>query len=447
MTAASPTAPAFIHELTVADLPAGVLHMARRCLVDTIAVWAAGSATGASRIVRDHAARRYPGDRVLPFDGRPVNPVGFAFAGAASIDALDAHDGHQLCKGHASVALVPALLGGLDEAACGLDALLCHLVVGEEIAIRAGLSLHATAPDYHSSGAWNAVGCAAIASRLRGLTMEQTRQALGIAEYYGPRAPMMRCIDHPGMVKDSSSWGALSGVSAADLAEDGFTGAPALTVEGSEVAGYWSDLGDRWRILESNFKAFPVCRWAHPPVEAVLSVMRHETILPDEIGRITISTFHEATRLATRRPRDGDAAQYSLPLAVALAARFGTILPAHLLPDVYDSPDVWRIVDAVDLEESDDCNARFPAERHARATLTLCDGRQYSSEFMAARGNHDAPLPDRELLEKLEHYSEAVLDAQSRARIAAILTGESNAPSPAELLAMLRRGAAGQTGC
>ncbi|WP_052261862.1 MmgE/PrpD family protein [Leisingera sp. ANG-M1] len=422
-------APEFIHGLTPADLPAEVLRMARRCLADTLSVWAAGAATAPARIARNHAARRYPGRLPLPFDGRPVNPAGFAFAGAASIDALDAHDGHQSCKGHASVALVPALIAELGDRSCTLDAFLCHLIAGEEIALRAALSLHATAPDYHSSGAWNALGCAAIASRLRGLPPAQTREALGIAEYYGPRAPMMRCIDHPAMVKDSSSWGALTGISAADLAEDGFTGAPALTVEAAEVADIWSDLGRRWRILESNFKAYPVCRWAHPPVEAALSLLRAEDILPADITGITVTTFHEATRLSVRRPLDGDAAQYSLPLAVALALQHGTILPGHLLPEQYSTAETWRLADLVEFEESSDCNAAFPDERYASVSLTLRDGRRFTSEFKAARGNYDAPLSDQELAGKMELYTSGVLTSRQRGVLADLLLAPAK-PQP-----------------
>ena len=427
-----------IHLTRPSDLPDTVLHMARRCLVDTLAVWAAGSTSDASRIARNHAARRYPGSIAMPFDGRWVNPVGFAFAGAASVDALDGHDGHQLCKGHASVALVPALLAELGTGTRTMEDLLCHLVVGEEIAIRAGLSLHATAADYHSSGAWNALGCAAIASRLRGLTPDQTWQALGIAEYYGPRAPMMRCIEYPTMVKDSSSWGALTGISAADLAEDGFTGAPALTISSEEVAHIWSDLGTTWRILESNFKAYPVCRWAHPPVEALLSLLRREPVLPDDIAKITVTTFHEATRLTTRRPADSDTAQYSLPLAVALALRFGTIQPEHLTPSCYDRPEIWRLVDLVDFEEDDAFNAAFPDERYAYVTLETKDGRQVTSDTRAARGNFDAPLSDQELLDKLDHFVGGVLSADAIRTIASILSTPARSPTPSELLKCLR---------
>ena len=59
------------------------------------------------------------------------------------------------------------------------------------------------------------------------MNVTQLRHALGIAEFHAPRSQMMRCIDYPTMLKDGSGWGAMAGVSAAYLAADGFTGAPA----------------------------------------------------------------------------------------------------------------------------------------------------------------------------------------------------------------------------
>jgi 2-methylcitrate dehydratase PrpD len=206
----------FIHGLSFAQLPPDVVHQARRCLLDLVGVAISGRQTALSRIAHDFAVDHLGAGRKsarLLFDGRRVSAAGAAFAGATTIDSFDAHDGHALTKGHAGVAIMPALLavadaeGLLEDGALDGEALLTGLVLGYEIATRAGIALHASASDYHTSGAWNSLGCAAVAARLLGLDGERTRHALGIAEYYGPRSQMMRCIDHPTMVKDGSGWG------------------------------------------------------------------------------------------------------------------------------------------------------------------------------------------------------------------------------------------------
>lgn len=307
----------FVHELNHADLPAEVVTQARRCLQDLLAVAAAGSATRMAQITRDHAASYLRSDirtsRLL-FDGRYVSPVGAAFANAATIDAMDGHEGHRLAKGHPGAAVLPAALAFLDRdaSATGRD-LLTALVVGYEVATRAGIVLHATAGDYHSSGAWNALGAAAVGAHVLELSRGQTDHALGIAEYHAPRAPMLRCIEHPTMVKDSSAAGAHAGTSAVLLAADGFTGAPVFVLTADPAA--WADLGQRWTILEQYFKPYPVCRWAHPAVHGALNLVHHADLQPETIRQIDVTTFDPATRLGTRLPDTTEQAQYSLPFA------------------------------------------------------------------------------------------------------------------------------------
>jgi len=93
----------FIHGLRFAELPAVVTAQDRRCLLDLIRVAAGGTRTELSGIIRNHAAEQFAaagaGARMI-FDGRRVSPAGAALAGGMTIDALDAHDGHVLTKGH-----------------------------------------------------------------------------------------------------------------------------------------------------------------------------------------------------------------------------------------------------------------------------------------------------------------------------------------------------------
>src|SRR5690606_37721888 len=196
---------------------------------------------------RAAAATIYGGDQAtLLLDGRRASAPGAVWANCSTIDAMDMHDGYRRAKGHAGVNVFPAALAASEMAGWDGRQLMAALVMGYEIALRAGLALHATACDYHTSGAWGALGAAAVFARALGLTAQQTRHALGIAEYHGPRSPMMRVIDSPTMLKDGSGWGSMAGVLASQLAAQGFTGAPAMTVDADEVAAIWATLGSQW---------------------------------------------------------------------------------------------------------------------------------------------------------------------------------------------------------
>lgn len=388
-------------------LPAPVMHQARRCLLDLVGVAAAGSRTDLASLIAAHAASQFgagtsPATILFDDGARTASPAGAALAGGMTIDAIDAHDGHPLTKGHAGCGLFPALLAIAETEApdMALDAFLAHLGVGYEIAIRCGIALHATAPDYHTSGAWVAVGIAAAGALMTGADAETVRHAAGIAEYHGPRSQMMRCIDHPTMLKDGSGWGAMAGVSALMLARAGFTGAPALTIEAAAIDDIWSDLGDRWRIMEQYFKPWPVCRWAQPAVEAALGVRSAHAVTPDRIARIRVRTFHEATRLMTARPADTEQAQYALPFPVAAALVHGRLGVAQIVGAGLRDAAVHDLACRVELSESPAFNAHFPAERWAEVDLELADGRVLASGPMTARGDANTPLSDGEISSK-----------------------------------------------
>ncbi len=394
----------FIHQTRWDDLPDHVRHQARRCLLDTIGAGIGGRRTELSGIIHDYAAAAHGGiGAKLWLDGRTVSPPGAALANGMTIDSLDIHDGYLPVKGHAGAAIVPAALSIVSSDGGGPvsgQELLTTLVIGYEVALRAGVALHATACDYHTSGAWNALGCAAMVARSLGLDAGQTRHALGIAEYHGPRSQMMRCIDHPTMVKDGSGWGAMTGVSAAMLARAGFTGAPAITVEAPETAETWADLGTRWRIDEQFFKPYAVCRWAQPAIAGALALQRDHALPLGAISRIQVITFHQATRLASRRPATTEEAQYSLPFPVAAALAHGQLGLAQLSGAGLGDPDVLRLSDRIELVDDPALSARFPAERIARVRIETVAGEVLDSGETTAPWDAATPPTDEELIAK-----------------------------------------------
>jgi 2-methylcitrate dehydratase PrpD len=406
---------AFVHDLRWDDVPAMARDRTKDFLVDLLGAATGGVGTRLSSLIRDHAADQFAAGgtaaRML-LDGRCVSPAGAALAGGMTIDAYDAHDGHRLTKGHAGCGSLPTALA-MAEAARNLDGgeLLTALVLGYEIGTRAGIALHRTACDYHTSGAWIALACAAIGARYLRLSTGQTRHAMGIAEYHGPRSQMMRCIDHPTMLKDGSGWGAMAGVSAAYLARGGFTGAPAVTAEAADVSDLWGDLGQTWRVMEQYWKPYPVCRWAQPPVEAVLSLMREHRLRSPDVARIEIVTFHESLRLATRTPTTTEEAQYSTAFPAAVAAVRGHVAAADITETAFADPEIRRLAEGMTVTESAEYNAAFPARRLAHAVVVLQDGTRLQSPPTEARGDPEMMVSRSEMAAKYHACADPVLGA------------------------------------
>ena len=399
----------FATETQFEDLPPLVQHQAKRCFLDLTGVAAAGRKTALSKIIHEHAFDHFGAGKKaarLIFDARNVSPVGAALAGGMTIDSVDAHDGHPLNKGHAGCGVYPALLAMIDAEKLEISGqeFLTVLTIGYEISIRAGIVLHDTVSDYHTSGAWVAVGIAAMAARLLDMSYEQFREAIGIAEYHGPRSQMMRAIDAPTMVKDGSGWGAMAGVSAAYLAKAGFTGAPALTIEAETVQDHYDNLGQDWMIMGMYFKPYPVCRWGQPPVEAARQLKEQHGFGLEEIDRIEVQTFHEACRLAIGNPSNTEEAQYNLPFSVAAFLVFGKLGPKEVSEFGFQNPKVNALLSRIDMVEDQAFNDVFPAERWARVQIKLKDGRILTSEPSVGIGNAENPLSDDDLSSKFGLY-------------------------------------------
>ena len=145
--------------------------------------------------------------------------------------------------------MFPAALAVAERVGASGTQLLEALVVGYEIASRAGRCWHDHHHTYQSCGSWGSVACAAVGAKLMGLEKDQIKHALGIAEYHSPNAPMMRDIDHPTMVKHAVGWGAMNGIMAAELAFRGFTGIPSIL--GFEKYRDWvSSLGSEFIMTD-----------------------------------------------------------------------------------------------------------------------------------------------------------------------------------------------------
>jgi len=424
----------FSRQTRFEDLPDKIRALMKRSLLDTLGVGAVGSRTQIAQIVRTLAQQQFAAGEDSPcahilFNNAVVSPTGAAMAGAFSIDSIDAHDGNSAVKGHAGSAILPALVAvteglkgrGIDFS--GQD-FLTAMAIGYEIAYRAGLALHATVPDYHTSGAWTAVGIAVMCARILELDDTALLHAAGIAEYHGPRSQMMRCIDHPTMVRDGVGWGAPTGVSAAYLAALGFTGAPAITLCGEDAAPYWQDLGQNWEIFNTHYKRYPVCRWAHPAIDAARMLMRtHNNISSKNVTAVRIRTFDYAARLAGHAPKNLDELSYALAYPVATMIVRGQMGVPELEPEALHDQEILRLSNATQIEATEHYTRISVGKRWADVRLLLDDGNAVESVPCAPKGDPQEPLSDAEISEKFHLFADTILGAERSGEIESRVAG------------------------
>jgi 2-methylcitrate dehydratase PrpD len=334
----------------------------------------------------DHAQALYAGDEATALlDGRRLGAVGAAWANGVLANVLDLDDGHRITKGHPGAIVIPAALAAAQLTDATADDFLAAVVVGYEIAIRAGVALHARDPSYHASGAWGGLGAAAATARLLGLDAERTAHALGLAEYHAPIAHIMRSVAEPAMTKDACGWGASLGVGSALLAERGFT---SLRPEFLHTRG--DDLGDAWRLEELYVKAYPCCRWSQPAIRAALEAGQGQALDPDEVGRVIIRTFAAADELAKVAPANTEEAQYSLVWPVATVLARGDFTVADVLGP-WDDPAVAALLSRTEVRVDAELTAAFPARRLTTVEVELRDGRRLAAGPLEPRGEPDDP--------------------------------------------------------
>lgn len=424
----------FILGLDWHALPAVVQHRARLCLMDALGATLAGTLAPISRLAADYAADVWRGDAATALAyapetglrGRRVSAPGAAFANACAANALDVDDDAVFTRGHPGAQLIPAALAVAEKVGAGGQALLEALVIGYEVAIRAGRCWHAHHADYQADGSWGSLACAAAAARLLRLDRVQIGHALGIAEYHAPNAPMMRDIAQPAMVKHAIGWGAMTGVTAAELAARGYTGIPSL-LGFPEYREWVADLGQTYWMADWVFyKEWCSCAWGHAACMAARQLVERHGIAVEDIARISVHAFDEAVQLYQHHPTTTEEAQFSVKWPLACLLLDGEIGPRQVLEHRLGDPAVRALADKIEVVLDPEADALYRASRgvdlrmHSRVVITLRDGRSFDSGMVERAA---------------DRFDRAALEAKFR-----WLVGHVMPPAEAEsLLVMLRR--------
>jgi len=409
----------FILNTTWDQIPTEVRHQSKRCLLDTLGALLAGMNTPVGRLMTNIGTDQFRGEEAtILVSGRRTSATGAALANGFAANALDIDDGYRLIKGHPGACVLPAILAAGEMAGeCSGETFLTAMIIGYEIAIRAGLIRHRLYPIYHSSGSWGAISGSAAAGRILGLDRARLMHALGTAEYHAPIAPMMKGIETPSMGKDSIGWGAMAGVLSTILAQKGFTGIQPL-FEDSPENDWISGLGSRYEIMNVYFKPYAACRWAQPAVAGALKLKKDLGLTSEQIRQIRVMTFDAATRLPCTHPKNTEEAQYNLAFPIAAALIDGEVGPAQVLPPRIYNQQILSLADKVRAEVSGKFEAAFPEKTFAEVSIQTVNGKEFPSGPIEPKWERSSGLPSDENLEsKFRWLVEPVLGKEKTGRL------------------------------
>src|SRR6266852_2272469 len=220
------------------DIPADVVARAKQCIADTIAVVIFGYDLPWSQMVVRFAEKNAAGgnSRILGPGGARVHAPAAALANGALAHAFEMDNLTWPNSGvHPGATLLAPGLAVAQERGIGGRELIAAVVAGAEVMIRIGRATQHRneSRGFHAPGTTGPFGAAIAGGRLMGLDAEEMCNALGVAGSLSCGLMEFARSGTGAMVKRRHlGRAAESGVLAASLASDGFTG-PASVLEGA----------------------------------------------------------------------------------------------------------------------------------------------------------------------------------------------------------------------
>ena len=364
----------FVAAAVRTDIPDPVFERGRDCVLDVLGAAGAGAVTGPpDAMYRAMRPMIGHGESSIWFKGKRGAPPAVATVNAMSATVLDIDDGHRMAAGHPGAAIVAAAAAAAEDCGATFEDFLVAVVLGYEVAVAVAMSRISHLHLSTVSGRWSGVGAAAAAARICGVDAGTVRHALLIAEQHAPRLAAAQLHGFAGAdVKEGIAWSVLTGVTAARLAAEGFTGYPD-TFEGMlySADGLTENLGKYQAISGLFFKPYACCRWIHAALDGVCAIMQDEGIAAADVDEINIWTFRNAARLGNQvAPVSVLQAQFSIPFCVAAMAECGPSAFCPMDGSLLSNRRVRQVSQRVRIREDQELEEMFPAYTPAIVQVT-----------------------------------------------------------------------------
>ncbi|CAN7730072.1 2-methylcitrate dehydratase PrpD [Variovorax paradoxus] len=424
------------------DLPAEILHHAKRAVIDWYASLFPG--LGAAPVRQLEAALNEDLDRGRAFlvGGRPATARAAALINGTAAHAAEVDDSFREAMYHPGAATIAAALAAShDVGASGLQ-FLRGVVLGYEVSTRIGVVMgRAHYRFWHSTGTVGSFGAAAAAGVLMDLDEAAFAHALATAATF--TAGLQQAFRMDSMSKPlHAGRAAEAGVLAAQLARNGVTGSLDV-LEGEAGLGRamsdgpdWSQigatLGRDFHIARLTFKNHIGCGHAFAAIDGALALKRRHGIEAGEIAHVHVATYRPALDIACyTQPATANEARFSLGYVVATALAHGSVRLAAYEPARLRDAATRSLMERISVTVDPELDAAFPGQRAARVLITMRDGRCFEHLQPNRKGDPEEPLSDAELEDKFMELSSPVIgSAPARALLDRLWTLERSTAAP-----------------
>ncbi|MDO8693679.1 MAG: MmgE/PrpD family protein [Sheuella sp.] len=419
----SPSAPIALHpsadlarfasELKYSDIPESVLSRCEDLLLDTMASILAGSTARPVKSVAKFAKLMGPATgKSEDYVNRSLtSPMFAAMVNAASAHVVEQDDVHNGSVFHPAAVIFPPAIAVAQSIGASGEELITASVAGYEVGIRIGEFLgRSHYKIFHTTGTAGTVAAAVAVGRLLKLNPEQMLNAIGSG---GTQAAGLWEFlrDAADSKQLHTAHAAASGLTAAYLAQDGFTGARRI-LEGLQgmAAGMSTDadpaklvdrLGTRWALAETSFKYHASCRHTHPAADALQHVMREHGLKASDIASVVTHVHQGAIDVLgpVVDPQTVHQSKFSMGTVLALIAiRQSADLAGF--DAALKNAEVESFRDRVTMALDEEVDSAYPQRWIGKVTVTTHDGRVLAGRVDEPKGDPGNTLSRAEIEEK-----------------------------------------------
>lgn len=423
----------FTAGLRYEDIPPAVLRRAEDLFLDSLASILAGAGAPPVQAIARYAAAMGPADgpsqNLVTRTG--TTPLFAAMVNAAACHVVEQDDVHNGAVFHpAAVVFPPALAVAQTLGRSGRD-LLTAAVAGYEAGIRIGEFLgRSHYRIFHTTATVGPLAAAVTVGHLLRLDAAQMLHALGSAGTQS--AGLWEFLRDAADSKQlHTAHAAAAGITAAYLAQDGFTGAQRI-LEGAQglAAGMSSDadpsrlldgLGQRWTLAETSFKYHASCRHTHPAADALQHVMREHGLRAADLAAVETLVHQSAIDVLgpVTAPATVHQSKFSMGTVLALIA-----LRGHAGLTEFDAApgdaEVAALRDKVRMTLDDEVDRAYPRRWIGKVNVTTTDGRRLHGRVDEPKGDLGNTLSRPEIEDKvarLARYGGHATESEVRALI------------------------------